>query len=447
TLIFPSSFEDGLAFATSRGVFQDFSLDENSVRHYGVVVDEDTGDVYIGTSVAIKKLSQQLDKSWTKSTIVGGWVEYQVVGYNLGVGMDDVVHLSVLGVECATILYESSNSLRCISGDSNLGHSDSGEGITAADFIVQTRNGGWSEGGYPRDFEETEIADHSLKPIVTFVQASFRDLSPHALVLDKQEGFLYYSNIASQSVERVALNGSAMEVFMPDVGLVYGMALDTDNRYIYYTENQEGIIGRFELVRGKGSPLIESLVTDLVDPMGIALDLDGDGLFFTLYRGVIGWAKRNISYTELNSLNTTKNFSVIRQMDTAVRLDGIAVARSDAINDPTELRLYWTESGPWHVIQRSTVNGLGVETLVRSGINGGDILWPRGLILDPSGSGIYFTEFLGTVRWLSTLGDGEDPPVTLLRADTYAAAVAVKSKIGKAKRQGIDGSFFMEGLH
>lgn len=44
-------------------------------------------------------------------------MEVRVMGYNLGASLDDVVSLSIKGVDCPTLRRESSNSLLCVSGD------------------------------------------------------------------------------------------------------------------------------------------------------------------------------------------------------------------------------------------------------------------------------------------------------------------------------------------
>ncbi|CAM9958963.1 unnamed protein product, partial [Discosporangium mesarthrocarpum] len=433
-----------LTLALSSGVTQDLPLDDDNVRHYGVAVDDDTGDIFLASSVAVEKIYQNpLSNTWEKTTLIGGWVTFRVVGYNLGTELEDILHLSIRGVNCTTLYHESSNSLSCVSGHPELIRNGGGE-IAIADFAVQTKLGGWSEGGYPGHFVETEIADHSLKPIITSFEVSSRPLGPHAIVLDPN-GVLYFSNVVEQSIDRVAIDGSNMEVFMPNVGLVYGMALDRESLILYYTEAGEGTISRVALPGASTSALVnKSLIVGLDDPLGIALDPDGIGMFFTLYRGVIAWARRDGSDTGDNPQETPRDYLIIRRLNSAVRLDGIAVSVAQDTSDPTETRLYWTESGPWHAIRHSTIHGTGVEALAKSGIDHGDIMWPRGLAFNPLGAGVIFTEYLGTVRQVSTTGGDLE---TLWEADTYAAAALLKVQMRRTERRGIDGQFFTEALH
>lgn len=94
---------------------------------------------------------------------------------------------------------------------------------------MQTVIGGWTKGGYPGDFVESTLADHSLKPIITEVKSWNREISPHALAFDHSTGKLYYSDVLSGSIERIGVEASdddgtggtavmEWDTFLPSVG-------------------------------------------------------------------------------------------------------------------------------------------------------------------------------------------------------------------------------------
>lgn len=81
-----------------------------------------TGDVYVSTSNSAIRRARYDENTptdntaWEVTTAVGGYVQVRVMGYNLGSSRDDIVSLSIRGVECSTLRRESSNSLVCVSG-------------------------------------------------------------------------------------------------------------------------------------------------------------------------------------------------------------------------------------------------------------------------------------------------------------------------------------------
>lgn len=143
------------------------------------------------------------------------------------------------------------------------------QGITADDVVVQTITGGRGEGAYPGDFVDAKLADHSLEPIITGVDKSSREISPHALAVDHSAGILYYSDVSARSIERVRFAAEDGEIaydglgivewgtFLPNVGLVYGMAVDAhdghNGGFLYFSDAQGGTISRVELPAFDGS--------------------------------------------------------------------------------------------------------------------------------------------------------------------------------------------------
>ncbi|CAN0092827.1 unnamed protein product, partial [Ectocarpus sp. 13 AM-2016] len=436
-----------------------------------------SGDVYFATSnSAIQRAHYDSAKSpsWDVTTVVGGHVEVLVEGYNLGTSIDDVASFSVKGVECPTRRRESSNTLVCVLGDPAV-TIDLGESVGTEDIVVQTASGGWTQGGYPGDFVDVKLADHSLKPIITRVEATGRAISPRALCFDSAGGTLYYSDLATRSLNRISLldiggdGGSILtakvefDAFLPDVGLVQGMAIDVSEGrhggFVYLSDAQGGTISRVELPADGTRPEVpgaqQVLVSGLIDPMGIALEPDGGRgrLFYALRGGRICAVSRDGSISTSvppTAVLLEGGGYEVRRFDSGTRLDGIAISASEGGGiDPTEIRLYWAESGRAPAIKRSTLDGTRPEDVPveDDGTEAkGQLVWPRGLAFGAEAStGLLFGEYLGSVRLLPL------PPAagrlhTIAEADSYPAAVAIHALIAAAGREGAEERFFTHSV-
>lgn len=339
------------------------------------------------------------------------------------------------------------------------------QGIAADDIIFQTASGGWAKGGFSGDFVETKLADHSLKPIITGVEVSSRDVRPHALAIHNLAGKLYFSDITSRSIERIAIDGAVVEwdSFLPDVGLVYGIAIDEQDGdsggFMYFTEAHGGTVSRVRLPIGSAdankrssSKDIEVLVSSVSDPMGLALDPSGSRLFFTLRGGSIRSVTRDGSHHHLFGVDSSKGTRVdteVRRLQSGTRLDGIAVVASEGLDDDSaELRLYWSEFGRAPALKRSTLYGTRVESLK---LTSGDtktpfhLVWPRCLAFGAgNSSGLIFAEYLGAIRRL--MDPSEGVVETVAEPASYPAAVAIQSLMWGANKEGLADKYFTETI-
>ncbi|CAM9559829.1 unnamed protein product, partial [Ectocarpus sp. 4 AP-2014] len=477
TLIHRGAFTEQLNLVGADASVEQLALTDDDVQFLGITVDESSGDVYFATSnSAIQRAHYDSAKSpsWDVTTVAGGHVEVRVEGYNLGTSIDDVASFSVKGVECPTRRRESSNTLVCVLGDPAV-TSDLGESVETEDIVVQTASGGWTQGGYPGDFVDAKLADHSLKPIITRVEATGRTISPRALCFDSAGGTLYYSDLATRSLNRINLldnsgdGGSTLtakvefDVFLPDVGLVQGMAIDVsegrNGGFVYFSDAQGGTISRVELpadgTRPEVSEARQVLVSGLIDPMGIALEPDGGRgrLFYALRGGRICAVSRDGSIS--TSVPPTAVFLEgggyeVRRFDSGTRLDGIAISASEGGGiDPTEVRLYWAESGRAPAIKRSTLDGTRPEdvSVEDDGTEAkGQLVWPRGLAFGAEAStGLLFGEYLGSVRLLPLPPAGGSVGI-IAEADSYPAAVAIHALVAAARREGAEERFFTHSV-
>lgn len=334
--------------------------------------------------------------------------------------------------------------------------------ITAQDIFIQTRTGGGTRGEFPGDFVDTKLADHTVRPIIADVQVSSRKVSPHALAIDNHARKLYFSDIASRSIERVAIEGAVLEwdSFLPDVGLVYGMAIDERGEddgggFIYFSNTEEGTISRVKLSADSASEeegycvkKIETLLAGLENPIGVALDPHGTRLFFTLRAGSIRAVSRDGSQYFIGG-DGTRDINAdyeVRRLESGTRLDGIVVAASETSGeDPRERRLYWVEFGRAPAVKRSTLDGTRIESIVISSRDRQPqtLLWPRSLAFGKgNSSGLLFTEHLGALRRLPDSFGGVAE--TVAQAEAYHAAGAVRMMIEGARKQGLLDKYFTE---
>lgn len=332
---------------------------------------------------------------------------------------------------------------------------------------MQTVIGGWTGGGHPGDFVEAQLADHSLKPIITRVETKGWRINPRALCFDPVYNQLYYSDLGTRSIKRIAIrkiDGGALAVvefdtFLPEVGLVYGMAVDAKEGnkggFLYFSDIESGTVSRVELpTTGQPTAASQVLVSGVTTPMGVALEPNGGSrLMFTLYGGSIRAVLRDGSTsTTVPQTATLKGGGYeVRRFDSGTRLDGIAISASEAAgNDPIELRLYWSESGRTPAIRRSTMDGTRPEYILT--INGGTgstesrrkpLIWPRGLAFGANTSaGLLFCERLGSIRLLPDLAVGDAE--TVVEEDSYPAALAIQALFRRARKKGIKEGYFME---
>lgn len=363
------------------------------------------------------------------------------------------------------------------------------QGITADDVTVQTAIGGWTGGGYIGDFVDTKLADHSLKPIITRVEAAGHKITPRALSFDSTNRRLYYSDINKRTIERIRYESSddsyvvEFGTFRSGVGLVFGMAIDPEEGdsggFLYFSDTQSGTVSRIELPvvaddnEGQRAEL-EVLVAGLIDPMGIALEPNnGPRLFFTLRGGSIRAVSRDSSTSSGNFVPKAAELAdgsyEVRRFDSGTRLDGIAISEAVAddltgLEDPTEPRLYWSESGRHPGLKRSTIDGTRVESIsvsfydvdgsIESGGSSNNnalstrLIWPRGVVFGAGASdGLLVCERLGAVRLLYLPDSGHDMVGgTVVEADSYPAGAAVRTLIGRAGKEGVGDTYFTEGL-
>jgi sugar lactone lactonase YvrE len=144
--------------------------------------------------------------------------------------------------------------------------------------------------------------------------------------------------------------------------LLFTQALHAQNK-IYWTDEGTNKIQRANL---DGSS-VEDLVTGLVVPVGIALDLAAGKMYWTEF-GSHKIQRANLDGSSVEELITGLSFPF-----------GIAL-------DPAAGKMYWTNAGSAK-IQRANLDGSSVEDLVTTGL-----ITPRGIALDIAAGKMYWTD-------------------------------------------------------
>ena len=219
------------------------------------------------------------------------------------------------------------------------------------------------------------------------------DWSPSGLALDVSGGKMYWTDAGTDKIQRSNLDGSGVEDLVT-TGLEWpvGLALDVSGGKMYWTDRGTAKIQRSNL---DGSGREDLVTTGLESPVGLALDVSGGKMYWTDI-GTDKIQRSNLDGSGVEDLVTTGLESP----------GGIAL-------DVSGGKLYWTDSGhgqdpafqprrqrrrrPRHhrigvpksasrwmcpaasctgriqghgKIQRSNLDGSGVEDLVTTGLRG-----------------------------------------------------------------------------
>ena len=168
----------------------------------------------------------------------------------------------------------------------------------------------------------------------------------------------YTGRIAHGTIQRANLDGSNIKTLLPGVfGLAsLGIALDVAEGRMYWTDVNESPSGTGAIQRANldGSN-IETLITGLEIPVGIALDVDEGKIYWTDAGsvGVFGDKIPGTGKVQRANLDGSNIETLVTELETPV---GIAL-------DVGGGKMYWTDAGTGNV-QRANLDGSNIETLV-----------------------------------------------------------------------------------
>ena len=180
-------------------------------------------------------------------------------------------------------------------------------------------------------------------------------LHPRGMTLDVPGGKMYWTEAAPLGIRRANLDGTGIAETVVPLQAGFGFAhvvVDDATGKMYWTNTQVPVIaggGRIQRANLDGSG-VEDVVTDnLMHPVGIALDLAQEKVYWTDLEGNLDGTGK-IQRSNLDGSNVE---TLLTGIDEA---NGIAV---DAVGG----KMYWPEITTGK-IQRANLDGTGVEDLV-----------------------------------------------------------------------------------
>ena len=188
---------------------------------------------------------------------------------------------------------------------------------------------------------------------------------------------------ASTTIQRAGLDGSNVTDVLTELDFPSGIAVDIERGKIYWTESGEWdalgnpirATGKIQCADLDGSN-VTALVTGLDDPRGIALDVAGGKMYWTV-PGEVNRATQTftgkIQCADLDGSNVTD------------LITGLEPPRGGIALDVSGGKIYWTD---WDKIQCADLDGSNVTALVTGLYNLSDIA------LDVAGGKMYWMELL-----------------------------------------------------
>ena len=235
------------------------------------------------------------------------------------------------------------------------------------------------------------------------------------LALDSEAGKMYITNGISNKIQRANLDGSNIEDLVTGLDVLEGIALHDQpvaapKAAMYWTDDKKRKIQRANLELGVGETTrtATNLVTGLVKPVSIALDIEGGKMYWVESKGQTDKIQR----ASLNGLN-------IEDLITTGLTDPKGIALDISGN-----KMYWMDLGT-DKIQRADLDGSNVEDLITTGLDK-----PVGIALDISGNKMYWTDF-GTDKIQRADLDGSDAEDLITTGLTDPKGIALDIAGGK----------------
>ena len=216
---------------------------------------------------------------------------------------------------------------------------------------------------------------------------------PGGLALDVTAGKLYWTNILARKIQRANLDGTGVQDVLTagPHAQMYGIALDIAGGLMYWVERfgDAGDKVRIRRARSDGSNP-EDVVTGLLAPQALALDLSGNRVYWTdpgrgrIHRARLNGTDPQVLITAVESFGIALDVAGGKMYWTDLvfvsraNLDGSAreiLFRGPAglPSGPTGIaldipagKMYWTDIGQ-KKIQRANLDGTGVEDVLTSG--------------------------------------------------------------------------------
>jgi sugar lactone lactonase YvrE len=214
--------------------------------------------------------------------------------------------------------------------------------------------------------------------------------APSGLALDTTNEWIYWTELGSQRILRSSYNGVVQEVVVANSVIARSVVLDVPNGKMYWGDQSPGsktpTIRRANLDGSDSEVLVDNFVFGAV-PTTLALDLVNEHLYWS------DFGLGRISRSDLDGSNVQSVFDNLG--------DPVGIAL-DVSND----MIYWAEDGDpttSPAIQRGGLDGTGIETLVSAGLER-----PLGIALDLVNEEMFWTDFSrGTISAANLDGSNE----------------------------------------
>ena len=236
----------------------------------------------------------------------------------------------------------------------------------------------WSDlGGVPVNTDTIRRANGDGSGIQTVVSGLEE---PRGIALDLVDSQIYWADPGASAIMCAALDGSGPVQTVASAGdATAGVALDVASGKVYWTDsdgyqiNHGGFSGEIRRANLDGSD-VETLVTGLVHPSGIAVDPVG---------GQVYWTELDHQSDGLGSIQRAN----LDGSNVQTLVTGIDEANNLAI-DIEDGKLFWPELTT-HTIQSANLDGSGVQ-VVLTGLDN-----PTSISLSLAEGKLYWTDSLG----------------------------------------------------
>ncbi|MBD3287951.1 DUF5050 domain-containing protein [candidate division KSB1 bacterium] len=211
------------------------------------------------------------------------------------------------------------------------------------------------------------------------------------IVLDVNQSKMYWINKADDKIQRANLDGSDIEDLVTNLVDPLDLALDLSNQKMYWTGSgfSSGIIQRANI----DGTNVEDLLETGFSPEGISLDVANSKMYW------VDKISNNLQQANLDGSNVTE---IVSDIENPV----------DVVINSNTMALYWLDvgrSGASGKIQRANIDGSNIQELATELDN------PVGLALNPEDGSLLWTDdqyaapaYIGRVN-----DDGSDEQVIL----------------------------------
>lgn len=197
-----------------------------------------------------------------------------------------------------------------------------------------------------------------------------------SLVVDTTAGYVYFSDSAASVIRRAGLDGKGVKTLVSDLDQPMSLALDREGGKLYWAD--QGDTAKIQRADLDGSN-VEDLVVDPVvqHPYGLVLDAEAQHLYF------VDNATDQLLRSNLDGSGVTD-----------LKIPNLTAPIELAL-DPKAKKIYWTDLGdsgdPPPSLHRANLDGTSAETVI-SKSNYGSLAVPLGLDLDVAAGKLYFVD-------------------------------------------------------